>query len=241
MTYYLLFPDKTSIVGGASSTLGSTSTATSSHQSEPNISIPIQTGSGGAQTDFTTLTGLGSSEALHHIAELVVKSLIPVAVSQFQNYNLGPPAQVNTENPDTRPPLSYNIVHQKDDLNDKFDEAQLLKTLPPKFRRVGQILLKQFNDQANQITWTTDGSLLIDEISIPKSNIFVLFPLLFKFTKSRDVVPGLNELILKIDEMGLAHLIKRKPLKSSTREAPAEKLKASATATASNTKWWYIG
>ena len=120
----LFFSDKTAVRGESSTSTSSTST----HR-EPDLSIPIQTGSGDTQSELTGITGLGSSEALHHIAELVVKSLIPVAVSQFQNYNLGPPAQVNTENPDTRPSLSYNIVHQKDDLNDKFDEAELLKTV----------------------------------------------------------------------------------------------------------------
>ena len=113
-----------------------------------------------------------------------------------------------------------------------------LKTLQPKFRRLGQILLKEFNHQANQITWTPDGSLLIDEVSIPRSNIFVIFPLLFKTRNFRHDVPGLDELLIKIEEMGLSHLIKSKLAKG--RGTFARK-NSPLNPPGTSTKWWYIG
>ena len=212
-------------------------------QQNSDLPIPIQSGSGSSHlADFASgFADLATSTNLHQIAELVVKSLVPAALTQFQNYNLSPPAQVITENPDTRPQLTFGISHQKDDLNDSFDEAHLLKTVPVKFRRLGQILLKEFNGQANQITWTPDGSLLIDEVSIPKSNIFVIFPLLFKAAKPRYHVPGFDELLLKLDEMGLTHLIKSKRSKGLGQKLTSAQSKSNSNLPKQNSKWWYIG
>ena len=186
------------------------------------------------------LAGLDSHRLVQQIAEVVVKKIGPSLIPQpFQNFNLGPPAQVSTENPDTRPQLSFSIAHPKDDLNDKFDENHLLKTIQPKFRRQAQILLKEFDKRPNQITWTTDGTLLIDQISIPQSNIFVIFPLLFKSVRTAIKLPGYQDLVLKIHEIGLGHLIKSKIV-------PQKKLRASAkietgSSSQANQKWWFLG
>ena len=169
----------------------------------------------------------------------MVKSIIPAAVNQFQNYNLGPPAQVSTANPNTNPPLPYSVNQVKDDLNTQFDENQLLKTIPPRFRRLAQILLKEFNSRANEVTWTPDGSLLIDEVSIPKSNIYVIFPFLFMGKKLHSGIPGLQELLIKIKDMGLDHLIKTKPLsQKSNFKNFATKGTRSKELTG---KWWFLG
>ena len=220
-----------------------------SNEEEPSfLPIPVQSGSGSnpSNNDDLSQLGLGSSGSsgvLEHIAKLVVKSIIPAAINQFQNYNLGPPAQVSTSDPNTNPQLPFQILQTKDDLNNEFDEAHLLKALPPKFRRLGQILIKEFNRRANEVTWTSDGTLLIDEISIPRSNIFIIFPLLFKTHRLGKNVPGFPELLIKLNDMGLGHLIKSQPRQmkgkgsKKTFSNPSEPLPSSSK----HTKWWYLG
>ena len=196
----------------------------------------------GLLNNFLELAGLDSNRIVEQIAEFVVKKLNPALVPEpYQNYNLGPPAQVSTENPNTRPPLAFAISHPKDDLNDKYDEVHLLKTIAPKFRRQAQILLKEFDKRPNQITWTGDGTLLIDQVSIPKSNIFVIFPLLFKASKRAIQLPGFEDLVLKINEIGLDHLIKCKV--AQPKFAPKKSVTSSLTSdtSKSKTKWWFLG
>ena len=200
----------------------------------------IESSGAGLLTNLLDFAGLEPHHLVEKIAEVVIKkintSLVPPA---YQNYNLGPPAQVSTENPDTTPSAPFAIAHTKDDLNDKYDEVHLLKTLSPKFRRQGQILLKEFDKRANQITWTGDGTLLIDQTSIPQSNIFVIFPLLFKATKFATKLPGFEDLVLKIHEIGLGHLIKSKLRQG---KVSSKKLTVTSEApSASNAKWWFIG
>ena len=52
----LFFSDKTAVRGESS-----TSTSLTSTHQEPDLSIPIQTGSGDTQSELTGITGLGSS------------------------------------------------------------------------------------------------------------------------------------------------------------------------------------
>ena len=206
------------------------------------VTIPVQSGSGSNSTSNNDLLGLGesSSGVIEHIAKLVATTLIPAALNRFQNYNLGPPAQLSIEDPNTNPELPYKISQTKDDLNDKFDETHLLKTLPPKFRRLGQILLKEFDKKSNEVTWMPNGTLLIDQISIPQSNIFFIFPLLFKSSRLPKDVPGLNELLLKINEMGLGHLIKVQPRQIKLKRSKVS-LKSVSPSHSRQTKWWYLG
>ena len=76
---------------------------------------------------------------------------------------------------------------------------------------------------------------IIDQTSIPESNIFVLFPHLFK-NKNPKNLPGFQDFIEKIDEMGLSHLIR---ISSKASKAFA---KSSNTSTdlPSSTNWWFL-
>ena len=180
-----------------------------------------------------------------HIADLVAEKLAPT----YQNFNLGPAAPIVSANPDTKPEGSFEIKNTKNDLNSSFDEQELLKCIPPYSRRLAQVLLEQINLRANELTWMPDGTILIDEVSIPKSNIFILFPLLFKASKSSSKPPGYVELIEKINQMGLDHLIKTKLSKAQKRsnnELLAGNAQGSNNSDEQSTsskkeKWWYLG
>ena len=195
--------------------------------------IPIQSGSG--------------VDVYEHIAHLVAEKLAPT----YQNFNLGPPAPIISANPDTKPEGSFEISHKKDDLNSSFDEKELLKCVPLTSRRLAKVLLEQFNLRANELTWMPDGTILIDETSVPKSNIFILFPLLFKSGKSTSFPPGYLEFIDKIAQMGLDHLIKRKISKAQKRSINSTDLSSESSVSqvsqavegsgSKKEKWWYLG
>ncbi len=84
-----------------------------------------------------------------------------------------------------------------------------MKLVPSHHRRQAQILLKQFNVRGNELTWNSDGVIFVDQTSIPESNIFVLFPYLFKMKHPKNLA-GFDDFIKKIHEMGLDHLIVKK-------------------------------
>lgn len=233
-SHHLPLPDQ---IGEGSGEGTSTATTAASFRKEENE----QTGSG-LLNDLSQLTGINSHHVLEAIAQFVLKKIKDSVPAPFQNYNLGPPAEVSTANPDIRPQNSFAISHPKDDLNDKFDEINLLKTIQPKFRRLGQILLKEFDKRPQDITWTPDGTLILDQISIPNSNIYSIFPLLFKAFVRSNSPPGLRELSTKINEIGLAHLIRcklSKPKGSTANQSFRESGKQEKKPPTE--KWWYLG
>ena len=112
------------------------------------------------------------------------------------------------------------------------DEEKLVKLVPPKHRRQAATLLRQFDARGNELTWNSDGIIFIDQTSIPNSNIYVLFPYLFKH-KHPKPLPGFDDFINKIKAMGLEHLILQKSLKTTE--------KVSFSNQKSEPNWWYLG
>ncbi len=82
------------------------------------------------------------------------------------------------------------------------------------------------------------GRLFIDGVAIPKSNIFVLLPNLFK-KKHPNNLPGLIELKEKLEEMGLGAFIQSKNVKNKIGKG-AEKIETIDKIT-SNQPWYYLG
>ncbi len=112
---------------------------------------------------------------------------------------------------------------------------KLLKTVPPRYQRQASVLIKQFENRGNELTWNSDGIIFIDQTSIPESNIFVLFPYLFKHKHPKTLI-GFEDFVQKIDDMGLTHLIlpkyhRRKKMSGSK---PIEKTEKSST------NWWFL-
>jgi hypothetical protein len=109
------------------------------------------------------------------------------------------------------------------------DEQRLLKLIPARHRKQASTLLNQFNKRGNELTWNSDGVILIDQTSIPNSDIYLLFPYLFKMKHPKNLT-GFEDFQKKIYEMGLDHLIVKryKPVKEN-KKTSNEPL-----------NWWYL-
>jgi hypothetical protein len=96
------------------------------------------------------------------------------------------------------------------------------------------------------LTWDSNGTIFIDQVSIPGSNMFLTFPLLFK-KKHSSLIPGLIELKTKINQMGLSDFINQSSVHSEdfsnkNQVTAEEKNKFSATKSEiKSEKWWYLG
>jgi hypothetical protein len=141
-------------------------------------------------------------------------------------------------------PIVFDSKVVKNDENDIFDEERLLKSVNLGHHNKARLLLKQFNDRGNELTWNSTGIVFIDQASIPNSNIFQIFPYLFKVKKSSQI-PGLLEVIQKIYDMGLADLIVQK-LKTNS-ESKLQRPNPNSSDSSKQMKnevadhWWYIG
>ena len=209
--------------------------------------LPIQSGSG-LCTSHQEGSGILDHFSIDKIADVVKQKLLPTVTAEltklipaaataantaWQNFNLNQPAELEVVPENTTPPLPFNNTVSKCDLNDVFDESRLLKLLPPSHRRKAEVLIRQFNKHPNELTWSSDGTILVDEVSIPNSDIYLLLPLLFKSSR-QSKAPGFEDFVLKIKEMGLDHLINSKHVKSI-------KSIASSPKTNKSKNWWFIG
>jgi hypothetical protein len=135
-------------------------------------------------------------------------------------------------------PIAYDSKVLKNDENDVFDEERLLKSLNLGHHNKAKLLLKYFNERPNEFTWNSSGVIFIDQTSVPNSNIFQIFPHLFKVKKSSQI-PGLLEAITKIYDMGLGDLIVQK-LKTNS-ESKLKPNPESASKNEVGDHWWYLG
>ena len=121
-------------------------------------------------------------------------------------------------------------------LNFWTDEKRLINLTPQKYRKKAALLLKEFSRRGNELTWSTDGIIYVDEISIPSTDIYVLFPYLFKAKRPKNLL-GFEDFVQKLHEMGLSHLISKEPLKKITSATPNHETKQ----TQLPRNWWYLG
>jgi hypothetical protein len=127
--------------------------------------------------------------------------------------------------------LPYDNIVSKNDESDDFDEKRLLGLISNNHKKKAKELLNKFNENGHLITFNSSGVLFVNGLSIPNSNIFEIFPMLFKVVKSKNI-PGLKEILNQIDEMKLSYLIAKKT-KNPT--APKnEQIKISDN-------FWYLG
>lgn len=159
----------------------------------------------------------------------------PTAEREVENFSkLQTPSNV---------PLLYDIGVKKDDLNQTFDENQLLALIPKKFQKNAKILLKEFDERGQELTWNSSGTVFVNQVSLPGSNIFVLFPLLFKKNHYENY-SGFKDFVQKIHDMGLSDLIVSKSLLQSFEPNQITGGANSITSEREepkNVPWWYIG
>ncbi len=151
------------------------------------------------------------------------------------------PVTANLVSPPTSPPLPFALEIKKNDENDKFDEKKILKLVPKLFVPKAKTLLSEFNKRGNELTWDSEGILFIDGVSIPNSNMFILFPNLFK-KNCNFKLTGATELVAKIDQMGLKDFLPKSSLNDAKtinyekRNSPTPEKEI-----VKNEQWWYLG
>ena len=122
------------------------------------------------------------------------------------------------------------------------DEKQLLLLVPKGLKKNAQHLLAEFDQRGNELTWNSSGTIFVDQVAVPGSNMFTLFPLLFKVRRSEKLI-GLNDLINKINDMGLSsyivheHSLKRKTIHNN--QESQKKIKGEGQS--DEFPWYYLG
>lgn len=101
------------------------------------------------------------------------------------------------------PLINFSVPLIKNDENDDFDEQSLLHLVPADHKNSASLLLNELKRRGNELTWNSSGIIFIDQVSIPNSNIFFLFPYLFYRHFPTKKIEGLLELQSKLKEMGL--------------------------------------
>lgn len=153
-------------------------------------------------------------------------------------------SEVVVQPANTVAPVKFDTQVFQNDLNSSFDHKALLHTIPSKYRQSGKSLLEAFDQRANDLTWDAIGTIYIDSVSIPGSDIYQIFPKLFR-AHSPKRLKGFQELENKIKSMGLLHLL---PHKHERKEAAESKKQignaasgSGSTSKAKEEQWWYIG
>lgn len=144
------------------------------------------------------------------------------------NYETSEPTVLSQVIPqNTTPPISFGVKYTQNEPNDKYDANRLIQLVPKPSRPKALNLIDIFEKQPNDITFDTKGTIFIDNEPLPNANMRLVFPALFK-KRSKDV-EGLNEVLSKLDQMELLHLVNRK-------RSPPPKVTTNLQAL----NWWYL-
>ena len=175
------------------------------------------------------------------IANRLAKKLQKTKANQFEPQQTSSPLNIEVSSPNTAPPIPFSNPIKKSDENDKFDEKQLLLLIPKGKKKNAKSLLSEFDKRPNELTWNSDGVVFIDQVAVPRSNIYTIFPMLFKKRVESNLI-GLADFLKKLEEMKLTFLLH----KTSENEEAVGKGSTNATSSTQNqpkssTPWWYIG
>ena len=101
----------------------------------------LQSGSGLTNSDVHKRKLSPDDDFITKVATLVTERLSnPLQSARpvntlWTNYNLSPPSTSVIGSVQTTPPLPFDVKRFKNDDNDSFDEKQLMKCVPPKFKK----------------------------------------------------------------------------------------------------------
>ena len=124
--------------------------------------------------------------------------------------------------------------------SESITEQKLLKLIPEKFKPQAAELLHEINDRPNQLTFNSDGIVFINQIGIPDTNFYILFPALFKKSQSKNI-PGFSEIVIQIATMGLGHLISKSYTKGLLRKYKIGEQDLLYNQIINLKHWWYLG
>jgi hypothetical protein len=118
----------------------------------------------------------------------------------------------------------------------------LIDSTPTGSKRKAANLLREIEAYPNELTFDSFGRIIIEGIGIPGSNIFVIFPMLFKNKKQEQLI-GFKELLNKLNEMGLSHFFnsQKGKGKEKQKQANSSAISFDPQSNAKDQPWYYIG
>jgi len=149
------------------------------------------------------------------------------------------PIPISNDNPIFPPVEHVEIIKSR--LNDDFDVKKLLDAVPAEHLEKAETLLKKLDDFPNELTWDSSGTIYIDQHSLPESNIYDLFPLLFKKVAYVHKVLNLREVASKISSLGLGYLINSRLTSGLSRKRTLANHNEMFEKTKLRTNWWFLG
>lgn len=166
--------------------------------------IPIQSGTGLSDSFIDKLGDI--------VTEKLSKkfNLKPAVHPNWPAYESAVPtvtSDVKIEDSIPSPSFGFSIL--RNELNDKFDQQHLISLVPRFYKQKANTLLSIIEERPSEINFDSKGIIYIDGASIQDSDIYKVFPLLYK-KKQTGQLPGFQELIQKLKEMNLEHLVKNK-------------------------------
>ena len=124
-------------------------------------------------------------------------------VSDLDDQNLLVKYNVSTE------PIKSDFGVEKSKLNNVFQNQELIDLVPAKAKERAKKLLDSLIPFSSTITWSPNGTIYVNQTSLPDSNIFELFPKLYKQTHNPKAILNLEEVVNAIANLGFGHLISR--------------------------------
>lgn len=141
----------------------------------------------------------------------------------------------------TKEPPASKFVIQKSNFSSAIEDQTLINLLPIRFQNRGETLIRALDNFKDTISWDKNGVVFIDHTSLTQSNIYEIFPKLFKFTKNYEKVFGLPEVITTIATLGFGYLINKHYLKGLSRHQRILNHDSIYKEIKSKKNWWYLG
>jgi len=221
---------------GSHTLSGDTSNTASSSQSTDTSTPPShQKGFGDPISDrlITKLTDAISNRLEEKYPSLQQAPTFP----NWQYYDTVQPTSSSSVRPaNTTPPIQFEVPVLQNRLNDTFDLQKLLKDVPTPYKKNAKVLVNIIEQQPNDISCDSSGTLYINGESVPNSNMNVLLPALFR--KRVKKITGIEELVAKIKQMGLTHLLTKSTTTKTAKQFSQEESKSSKGANPNN--WWFL-
>lgn len=142
-------------------------------------------------------------------------------------------------NEPTSAPSSHLVLHKSKQSSQETDQT-LINLTPQRFRDRASKLLTALISFPDTITWSDTGFVSINHESLPNSNIYEIFPKLFKYVKNPEKIFGLPEVITEIATLGLGSLINRNYLTGMSRTHKIINHDSLLSETRNLKNWWYL-
>jgi flagellar motor protein MotB len=211
-----------------------------------------------AEPETSLQTGAGALENSNSISSDILKKIYDKIFREISSeFNLTPsnrniqegagagdlmpelPEAIPEKEPQINPVQSANF--KKSQLHDEFDDQKLIELVPAGAKKRAGDLLKELKQFSSDISWTSNGVILIDQQSLPESNIFNLFPKLFKRLEFPDKVLYLDTVAAKIATLGLGRFINKRLTLGLSRRKVIPEQGQYLTEIKQAKHWWFLG